>query len=374
MTSFLVLLLVATLQSVAPGQPSGSEKPAGPVFHLTVSGDIECIHDVQNIRAVLTEAASARAPLAVIVFSGNDTRLDLVWELGKTIRESRIPIAVFLADQGDKEVGPGQLCLGLLTTSCAIAPGTTIRGVPNSSSLAALAPENTAWAALTSELVEWIQKSTSAHPLPDNLAAAIVSPTGPLWAVFDGNVAHLSPQTSGADSAPIITEVRGTPQFAMASKTASRLKLADEAPNWSALVTKQGIKSTARTDRTITTGLAQPSQRVKVLIERIDLDEDQLKVTLKLPAPESKKVSVDAYHNAAAKAKPVLDDATGAITELEALLNDYPELMRRPAPDQTEVGNKPSAYAARWRALVQTRKDRVAKLASSAEKFAQVKD
>ena len=70
----------------------------------------------------------------------------------------------------------------------------------------------------------------------------------------------------------------------------------------------------------------------------------------------------------------MLDDATSAIAELETLLTDYPELMRRPGPDQTEVGNKPSAFASRWRSLVQIRKDRVAKLAGSAEKFAQVKD
>ena len=374
MTRFLVILLAACWHTVALGQPSAAEKPAGPVIHLSVSGDIECSQDIRAICAVLDEARATRASLVVIAFSGNNSRLDLVWELGKSIRESSIPVGVFLADPEDKQVGPGQLCLGLYATFSAIAPGTTIRGLANSPNLAPLAPDQTSWAAIGAELSEWIQHPRSGRQFPEDLSGAIVAPTGPLWAVFSADAPHLSTQKPGEDTATVITDVHGTFQFALASKTAARLGLADETPGWSALVAKAGVKTLARTERSVTLGLAQPTRRIKPLMDRIDADTDEIKITLKLPWPASKKTSPDSYHAAAAKAKPKLDDAGAALAELEKLLTDYPELMRRPAPDQTEVGNKASGYASRWRSLVQTRKDRVAKLAGTAEKFAQVKD
>jgi hypothetical protein len=50
----------------------------------------------------------------------------------------------------------------------------------------------------------------------------------------------------------------------------------------------------------------------------------------------------------------------------------YPEIMRRPAPGQTQVGGKPSSYASKWRSMVQSRRDKIEKLAQTADKFAGV--
>src|SRR5262249_30775932 len=142
-------------------------------------------------------------------------------------------------------------------------------------------------------------------------------------------------------SAPILMDVRGTVQLALDSKTAARLRLVEELPQWSGLIARSGVKSSARTERALTVGLAAPGQRVRALLDRIDADEDELKSLLKLPWPVAKKSSAAAYREAAAKARPKLDDAQAAIGELEKALTDYPELMRRPAPGQTEVGGKP---------------------------------
>ena len=122
------------------------------------------------------------------------------------------------------------------------------------------------------------------------------------------------------------------------------------------------------------TGLVGPSRRVKPLLDRIDADEDELKTILKLPWPVPKARSPQLYRDAAAKAGPRIEDATKAIAELEQMLSDYPELMRRPAPDQTEVGGKPSTYATRWRSMVQLRRDRIARQTATAEKFAKARE
>jgi hypothetical protein len=369
MLRFPALHVLVLLPTVALAQPK-SDAPAGPVFHLRVSGDIECGQDVRNIRAVLDEAAGASSPLIIIEFGGNNLRLDLVRELGTVVRASKVPVSVYLSDPDDKMVGPGQLCVGLLAGSCAAAPGTAFSGVISAPGLAPLAPDKTDWSVVSGELLEGIQKAKGAR-LPEGLGAAIVSPTRAAWAVFGGDGASVVMERPGAvDAAPILIDVRGTVQLSLDSKTAARLRLVEELPHWSGMIARSQVKTSSRTERALTVGLGMPGQRVQPLLDRIDSDEDQLKTILKLPWPVPKKISPGTYREAAAKAQPKLEDAQAALGELEKLLSDYPELMRRPAPGQTEVGGKPSTFATRWRSMAQTRRDHIARHAATAEKFA----
>jgi hypothetical protein len=339
-------------------------------MHLRVSGDLECAQDVRAIAATFDEAAQAGSPLIVMELSGHESRLDLVWQLGRAVRESAVPVAVYLSDDAGKQVGAGQLCIGVLASACAIAPGVTVRGTAGSTTLAPLAPDNTAWSALNSELYEWTLKAATTRGVPEESAAAVVSPTVPLWALFEDGRARIVSKApiAGADAVAI---VEGDPaRLVMDGKTAERLSLvSDVLPHWSAMPPKLGVKTSARTDRSITTGVAAPSARIAPLVTRIDRDEEDAKVALKLPWPVPKKIASETYHAAAAKARAKLDDLASGLAELEQILQTYPELMRRPAPGQTDIA-KPSAYASRWRSLVQTRRDRMTKLADTAAKFA----
>ena len=369
-TNFIIAFSTLLWSGLAAAQPAGTS--AGPVVHLRVSGDLEAAKDAAAIKSALGESCKQHSPLIVLELSGNRARLDLVRDVGDAIRKSPTPIAVFLADPQDKLVGPGQLCLALLAGSCAVEPTTAVRGIPGETPLASLAPEDTAWSAITAELYEWMQR---AHPtLPEGLAPGLVSPTRALWMKIDAGKPVLVTERAGAEASPVITDVRGTPQVSLDSKTIARLGLCEPAPHWSALVTKAGVATAARTERTLEIGLAQPASRVPPILSRIDYDLDALKPILKLAWPRPKKVAADTYRAAAAKARPKLDDANAAMTQLEQILLDYPELLRRPAPDQTEIGAKPSTYTARWRSLVQTRKDHLARDSAIADKFAAVKD
>jgi hypothetical protein len=342
--------------------------------HLRVSGDLEALKDSQAIKAALAEATTQHAALIVIELSGNKARLDLVRDVGDAIRKSPTPTAVFLSDSQDKLVGPGQLCLALLAGSSAIDPATAVRGNPGETSLASLAPDNTAWSAITAELYEWMQR---AHPsLPDPLAPGLVSPTRPLWMTIDsGKPAIVAEKPrAGVAAETVVADVRGTLQVSLDNKTITRLGLCDPAPQWTALLPKANVAASAKTERSIEIGLAQPTARAQALLTRIDADLDELKDTLKLPWPKAKKIAAQTYRTAAAKARPKLDDANTALAQLEQLLLDYPELLRRPAPDQTEVAAKPSTYTSRWRSLVQTRKDHLSRDGATSDKFASLKD
>jgi hypothetical protein len=375
-SSALFFFEVFAISDVAMAQAPPSPAVTGPVFHIRAVGNLECARDESNIRSFIEEACNAKSPLVVLDLSGNGSRLDLVWKLGKAIRTSTVPVVVYLADPDDKVVGPGQFCLGLLAGSCALGPGTSIRGLTNTPGLTSLAPERTEWSALGSELYEWLQKRHPTPPVPDGLLAAVVSPTRPLWIDLSGTDPRVTPERPGKDQslAPLVVDVRGTPQVALDAAAAVKLGLCELEPQWTALITRAGVQTTARTDRSLSLGLAEPARRFAELSAQVDAADETLKAALKLPWPAAKSVASETYHGAAAKARGTLEDANAAMTQLEQLLTDYPELMRRPAPDQTEVGAKPSAYAARWRSLIQTRKDHLARHAATAEKFAQVKD
>jgi hypothetical protein len=359
--------------ALAPGAAVAQSPQGGPVVHARIAGDLDAARDLLVMKALLGDISATKSSLIVLELSGNASRPDLVHDLGSEIRRSASPVRIYLNDAEDHAVGPGQLCLGLISQSCAAAPGTTIRGHPADPVLAALAPDQTGWAGINAELYEWTGKSRPA--LAEGLAAAFISPSRLLWIAFDAGTprAVAEPPARGIDAAPFVVESRGTIQVSLDAKAAARAGLCELTPAWTGLIPAD-LKQAPRTERALTIGLAEPSKRVAPLLARVDADEDDLKTTLKLPWPASKKTSASTYRQAASAALPKLDDAQTAMAELEKILTDYPELLRRPAPGQTDVAAKPATCTSRWRSMIQTRKDRLARHAATAEKFGAVKD
>src|SRR5262245_55090396 len=305
--------------ALATGAAVAQSPQSGPVMHVRVSGDLEAARDLLVMKALLGDTSAQNSPLIVLEFSGNASRPDLVHDLASEIRKSATPVRVYLSDADDHAVGPGQLCLGLISRSCAAAPGTTIRGQPADPALAALAPDQTGWSGINAELYEWAGKARPA--LAEGLAAPLISPSRPLWIAFDAGSPRTvaEPPAKGIDAAPFVVESRGTIQVSLDAKSAARAGLCELAPTWSAFIPAD-LKQAPRTERALTVGLAEPSKRVAPLLTRIDADEDELKTTLKLPWPASKKASASAYRQAASAARPKLDDATTAMAELEKIL------------------------------------------------------
>ncbi|NUQ54174.1 MAG: hypothetical protein HUU19_15975, partial [Phycisphaerales bacterium] len=91
---------------------------------------------------------------------------------------------------------------------------------------------------------------------------------------------------------------------------------------------------------------------------------------LDLDWPRDPNVSRDLYQKAAAGVTRDLDSAATALAALESLLAEFPELTRTPAPGQTTIAGKPSAYAARWKREAQGRADDLTKLRERARLFA----
>lgn len=359
--------------ALTPLSTLAQSSQAGPVMHVRIGGDLDAAHDLPVMKALLTEASANKSPLVILEFSGNASRPDLVHDLASQIRKSAVPVRIYLSDGVDHAVGPGQLCLGLMAQTCAAAPGTTIRGNPTDPALAALAPEQTGWSGINAELYEWTGKSRPS--LAEGLTAPLISPSRPLWIAFDGPQARPLSEApaQGVDAAPFVVESGGAVQVSLDAKVAARAGLCELASAWTSLVPSE-LRQAPRADRTLTIGLAEPGKRVEPLLKRLDDDEDDLKTILKLPWPASKKIAASTYRQAASGARPKLEDANAAMAQLEKLLTDYPELLRRPAPGQTDVGSKPSVCAARWRSMIQTRKDRFTRHGATADKFDTVKD
>lgn len=329
-------------------------------------------------------AAKANAGLLLLELDGDRWRADVVWAAGQKIRNSPVPVAVYLSDAAGRSVGGGQLMLGLLATECFVEPGTVVREAPGDD-LRELAPEGSDFEQITRELSGAVYTRLTDLRAPSELADVLVGlgsgKAQPLlWALYEpaaqtpARVQREDPVEiiPGTRSVPIVTRAfDGSPRLSIPADTGVALRLyrgaqASPASACAALGYRAGIKSHVRLD----SGLDDARRRTGADLEAIDTLTERVKALLDLPDPPHAATSPDRYRRAGKSAADEIDAGRALLARCEKALEDYPELLRAPAPGQTAVGGKPSAYAARWRSAVQSRRDRLDKLEARARIFA----
>ncbi len=366
-----ILLIAAALPHPAPAQPTNPPARPGSVFHIRITGDIECMAPVREFRGLLRDAQRDRAALVIIEIGGNESRLDLICEMARGLREMQLPTIVFLND-ADHTVGPGALCLGQVARECIIAPDMTVCGRVGGIAQNALAPDDTRWSTLSDELTTWCQAGCTIRRIPDALPTAMVAGARPAWAVFDRSaytIAYDEPEA--ADTVPIVAQHDGTYLTTLTAAQVVRLRLATTTlDSWTTVLNRADLRSAPRIERTISASIGARALRAESLLTASEKSLEHATLALKMPWPRAKDVSPTRYQEAADKGRNDLDTADAALRDLEQLLEQQPELLRRPAPGQTTVAGKPSVYTSRWRTAVQSRRDKAAKLRAVADKFA----
>ncbi|HYE61648.1 MAG TPA: hypothetical protein VD997_06605 [Phycisphaerales bacterium] len=365
----LLLALALLLATTAHAQPRA--RP-GSVVHLTITGNLETMQAARELKVALVEAERDRCALVVLHLSGDESRLDVVHAMARALRECPVPTVAYLQDS-DQKVGAGALALGLVADDCILAPQLTIHGRTAGISQAALAPDAASNDTVLEELAAWMQPQAKERALPESLDTALLSPSRPVWAVINSNEVKAAwERPADGEVIPVVIEKDGHHLVSLAARDAVRLRYASATlETWPLVLNRRDLKNAPRVERSITAGVAIRSMRAESLLTTIDQQHDAAKAALKLPWPAAKDLSAAEYHKAAATALAALKQATAALTELEKLLETYPEVMRRPAPGQTAVAGKPSTYTTKWRAMVQQRRDRIKKLEDTARKFEQ---
>jgi hypothetical protein len=370
-----------------PTSSSDSTPPARPkaarVYHLRLDGDLDCTALVAALRERLDDAASKKSGTIILELSGNRWRPDVVRDLAFALRESRLHTIAVLSDPRDHCVGAGALAIGLLAQEVFIERSTGILATPEHIARE-LAPESADLEKATRELSGSLHVTLAPRGL-ESLAWMIADPTREALE----KPLYITPATTIAparltNSPPSPTDqTRGrTPTPAVKPSAASSergVAVELSAADLESLGLATPIRGLANVAAGVGTRLAPVSLRVS-LDEARAKASDHLAVAdrslaagekdLDLDWPRDPNVSRDTYQKAATRASRELDSVTSSLASLESLLAEFPELTRTPAPGQTSIAGKPSAYAARWKREAQNRADDLAKLREKARLFA----
>jgi hypothetical protein len=366
----LILACVAVLMAAVPAL--GQARP-GAVMRVVVSGDLEVMHAAEELRQALSDAYRERHALVVVELTGNESRLDVVAQMARYVKGSQVPVVVYLDDR-DGEVGAGALVVGLAAEECVVSPRMVVKGRCAGIRQADLVPEKTSATAVMEELAAAVRGHAAERGWNEGVLAGLISPSGVLWCEFEKDAYTVVGERPEGESLPLVVERDGVHRAEIDAKGLVRLRLASGMlEGWTALMHRRGLKNAPRVERVISAAVGARSVKAELLLDTADGAYDRAKAVLKLDWPRAQDVAPSKYRDAAAEGRRELERASAALGELEKLLEAYPEVMRRPAPGQTAVAGKPSTYATKWRSAVQSRRDRVAKLLATAEKFAGVR-
>lgn len=392
MCAFLALAISSGAQPPADRAPpatvqaddkSPSRPKAGRVYHLRLESDLDCSVLTGALHERLGDAHEAKCGTIIIELSGDRWRPDIARDIAFALRESGMRTLAVLADGRDHRVGAGALAIGLLADELLIERGTSV--VANADLIASdLAPDSADLEKATRELSGALHGVLAPRGL-ESLAWMLVDPA---HEVVEKPL-YLTPASAGdraglTDSPPVPPrQVRGkpaTPVVRPPAKSDDRgvsIELtADDLARLGLATPVRGLANAAPGSGTrlspvnVRASLTEARARAAEQFDAADRALAAAEASLKLDWPRDPTVSRETYQKAGGSAARELDSASGSLALLESLLSEYPELTRTPAPGQTGVAGKPSAYAARWKREAQSRADRLAKLRDKARLFA----
>lgn len=392
MCAFLALAISSAAQPPADQAPpatvqaddkSPSKPKAGRVYHLRLESDLDCSALIGAFHERLADAAETKCGTIILELSGDRWRPDIARDIAFALRESGMRTLAVLTDARDHRVGAGALAIGLLADELLIERGTSV--VATTDLIASeLAPESADLERATRELSGALHGVLAPRGL-ESLAWMLVDPTHevvekPLYIMPAGASSRagltdsppVQPRPAGGKPAtPVIrppakSDDRGV-SVELTADDLARLDLATPVRGLANVAPGSGTRlSPVSVRASLTEALARAAEQ----FDAADRSLAAAEKSLKLDWPRDPTVSRDTYQKAGGNAARELDSAAAALTLLESLLSEYPELTRTPAPGQTSVAGRPSAYAARWKREAQNRADHLAKLRDKARLFA----
>lgn len=389
----LALAALMTAPALALAQVKTPRETRPPLV-LDITGDLLYMKTADDVRARLAKAEDERRPVVAIDLNTRRSRPDVVLELARAIRASKVPVAVRISD-GDLDnstpsnqpvtVGAGPLAIGLAAKWCIARPN-IIFGPKPDDFVRDLAPDSadreTVDEQLHAEVAASLQRRRVAEDVSEPLARAILNPREPLEMAWTGCPTTLRVLAADAPESdrPVAPEMAltiaragpdGTPAMKIDLPTARQLGWVDaESLDITEWLRKEQTWGRAINREKITPDTAKLPRIAADKLPIIDGHIETAEKLLDLPDPEKRTVSKDKYKEAAKSALAALTKGEASLSATEKLLNDYPEVLRTPPPGQTAVAAKPSSYAAKWRSMIQSRRDKLAKLRAKAEEFA----
>src|SRR5690606_10617375 len=90
--------LLASLAAIAPGASAAASAEAtdGGVWHVRIRGDLDSARLARDFAETLLEADRDRPGLILVELEADRDRIDVVWMMGRAIRDAQAPVAIWL--------------------------------------------------------------------------------------------------------------------------------------------------------------------------------------------------------------------------------------------------------------------------------------
>lgn len=356
----------------ASGQQPVTAEAEGRVWQVRIEGDLDCMKMARDVTAELARARNEKAGLVVLDVDAARSRPDVVWEMGKAVREGGVPAAVFLHNGPDGRVGAGALELGVLAGAAWVGPRTVVRQAP-ADDLRWMAPAEVSWERVERELsgALWVRlKEKEADP---GLASVLVAPSKGCWCVRGAEDRHWTLVASEPAKGPQAEQVvfagaEGYLRLEIGAEALEGLGVARAAPNASQVIAAGGKTGATRVTRTIKNGLSGARGDVGRLLDEARASAHRATDLLDVKTRTKKRVASAAdYHAAGREALAELEQARARVDETERVIAEYPEVLRQPPVSKTKRTTvKVDPVSA---AIAECRKDQE-KLAAQARDYA----
>lgn len=340
----VALLLLLLAQNTDSPRTQPAKLPTGKYTTLKISGDLDT---ELYLRSISTELDKLRAaPLVILELDGNRARTDLVARLATRIATNSPPVAVYLKDTFDKQVGTGQALLAGSARACFIDPETRIRfSLPDD--LRFLAAPETAWESIEQEATGPLWRKLSQQNADLTLPPLLLHPQRDTWAVpvTASEAWKLSPASpAGGQSGPEPRQIAWAQdsRIDIDADTAVALRLATGKTTSAApILTACGLSPRSSSSRiSIESKFPAAAAALPRILDDAKLALRRIASTLTLKSPD-RTLTADDYRKAGQSALTQISTASRELDRAESLLADYPELNRRPTtekPSRTDKG------------------------------------
>lgn len=314
----------------APARPA----PVHKLWHLKVSGDLDCDRLARDFAAEMARASDANAGLILIELDGDRSRPDVVRAMARVVQESPVRVAAYLTDPRDKSVGVGQAMVGLFASECLVAPDVRLRHAP-ADDLRGLAPEDTAWEPIEQDLADALRTMIEPRGLDAQLAELLVRPTIGAWWARSPEPAHIENAPAPGATPFVFMGPRGLERIEIDAELAVALGLAGgPSPSLARALPGLGVVTGASRQRSeVASGLGAAEKRLVRAIDEVRIAVERVEESLRVSYTKlDRRPQAHDYRRAGEDALRHIADTERSLAAALKLTEEYPELLRdRPA-------------------------------------------
>lgn len=359
------ILLACLVLALPPAR--GDAQPARTHARLQFRGDLDATRTGRAFLDSIRTLEKAGPDLILIELSGNRARSDILFDLLRELREIRTPLAVYLRDDEDRRVGPGQLAIALAAGHAAIAPGTRIvRTIDDD--LGHLNPEIPDWSVVGLDLCRSARDIAESRGLPQHVVESLVAPRSDYWIDEDDAARAVLTGDPSSGARPVVERSREGWTFTLDADDASRLFGLPVHRTVRIMERAFSIRGRPLEAAAVESGLVSAHARCLSLVDgvRASIGRAELVLDVRGNRRGSEVLMPRDYHAAADRAAAIVIECRAAIAEIDRHSTAYPELLWMTPPvdarTPTEIGGPTRTPLAAWRAAIRDAERDLARL------------